>query len=229
MRWVLSIINAMSLAAFLLCMSIQIPAFNRPFYSAEYDKHSVPQSIQVDKADLMQVTEKLLNYMSDAEDDLVVTAEVAGESREFFNAREKQHMVDVKNLILLMFSARNLSLAVTALTFAALFFLRGKSMAALMRTWQVFFISFLIVAASLIIFIASDFDRAFTLFHELFFSNDLWILDARTDLLVNIVPIGFFTDIAAFIGSIFAGLTAILISASSVALKLMKGKNISAK
>ena len=41
-----------------------------------------------------------------------------------------------------------------------------------------------------------DFDTTFTLFHRLFFNNDLRILDYRTDLLMNIVPESFSYDVA---------------------------------
>jgi len=41
-------------------------------------------------------------------------------------------------------------------------------------------------------------------FHEIFFNNDYWILDARVDLLINIVPYPFFITISVFIGGFFA-------------------------
>lgn len=37
-----------------------------------------------------------------------------------------------------------------------------------------------------------QFNQAFTLFHELFFSNDYWIFDARYDPVILILPEGFF-------------------------------------
>ena len=33
-----------------------------------------------------------------------------------------------------------------------------------------------------------DFDRSFVVFHELFFSNDLWIFDPRTDPIIDYLP-----------------------------------------
>ena len=43
--------------------------------------------------------------------------------------------------------------------------------------------------------IAVDFDRAFILFHKIFFNNDLWQLNYATDLLMNIVPETFSHDV----------------------------------
>ena len=46
---------------------------------------------------------------------------------------------------------------------------------------------------------AVDFSSAFTFFHEVLFTNDLWLLDAQTDLLVRLLPEQFFIDIAGVI------------------------------
>lgn len=60
------------------------------------------------------------------------------------------------------------------------------------------------VALALIGIISTDFSKYFVVFHKIFFSNDLWILDPRTDMLINIVPEGFFFDTAARIALVFA-------------------------
>ena len=41
------------------------------------------------------------------------------------------------------------------------------------------------------------------MFHHIFFHNDLWILDPATDMLINIVPEGFFSDTVLHIGITF--------------------------
>ncbi|MFQ9799458.1 MAG: DUF1461 domain-containing protein [Clostridia bacterium] len=41
--------------------------------------------------------------------------------------------------------------------------------------------------AILVILFMKDFNRYFTIFHLLFFDNDLWILNPATDLMINIV------------------------------------------
>ena len=44
----------------------------------------------------------------------------------------------------------------------------------------------------------------------MFFNNDLWILDPSTDMLINIVPEGFFMDTAERIAFLFGSLSLIL-------------------
>ena len=102
----LAVLNAFCLLIILLWASVEIPTFNLAFYSREYDKYGIPNHIQVNKDELMAVTERLLAYMKGSSPDLVIRANIAGEHREFFNQREKDHMVDVKNLILTGGSAK---------------------------------------------------------------------------------------------------------------------------
>lgn len=73
---------------------------------------------------------------------------------------------------------------------------------------------FLFLSAVLGALIASDFTGAFIAFHHLFFTNDLWILDPSVDMLVNIVPEGFFLDTAVRILSLFAGALLLMCAAA---------------
>jgi integral membrane protein (TIGR01906 family) len=41
-----------------------------------------------------------------------------------------------------------------------------------------------------------DFYKYFTIFHEIFFNNDLWQLEPAKDRLINMFPEAFFSDIA---------------------------------
>lgn len=73
---------------------------------------------------------------------------------------------------------------------------------------------FLLLAALLGAVVATDFSNAFVTFHHIFFDNDLWILDPSVDMLVNIVPEGFFFDTALRILLIFAGTLLLLCAVS---------------
>lgn len=49
------------------------------------------------------------------------------------------------------------------------------------------------------LFLAVDFDRAFVVFHKLFFKNDYWMFDPVTDPVINILPDTFFMHCAILI------------------------------
>ena len=48
-------------------------------------------------------------------------------------------------------------------------------------------------------FIAINWDRFFVLFHEIFFNNDYWIFDYRTDPIILMLPDGYFMHCAIMI------------------------------
>ena len=60
------------------------------------------------------------------------------------------------------------------------------------------------IAVAMAVVISTDFTKWFTVFHHIFFDNDLWILNPATDRLINIVPEPFFIDTALNIAVIFA-------------------------
>ncbi|NLL72946.1 MAG: TIGR01906 family membrane protein [Clostridiales bacterium] len=47
--------------------------------------------------------------------------------------------------------------------------------------------------------LAIDFDTAFVVFHKIFFNNDYWLFDPRTDPVINILPSKFFLHCALMI------------------------------
>lgn len=209
MRKILYCVNAASILLILLSIAVFIPAYSSAFYSKEYDKHSIPQSISVPKEDLMIVTDNLINYMKGKDAELDSYAHVAGEYRPFFSQREKDHMVDVRGLLLGGMTLRNFCFFFT-LAVALMAFYTKDSKTAVKYT---LFTIIIIMLAILILFIiiSMNFEYAFVLFHEIFFNNDLWILDPNVDLLVNIVPLPFFIDIAARVGGLFVLMVAITV------------------
>jgi integral membrane protein (TIGR01906 family) len=219
LRWLLGYIAALCMLALIICTSIAVPTFFTPFYRYEYEKHRVSETIQVDEETLMEVTEQLLSYMRGRRPDLDMVAVVAGQEREYFSQREKDHMVDVLELFDLLFMVRNISFWLLLLLVIAMALLKYEILFVLSRCSREIIAGFLILVILLTGVIALDFDRAFTIFHLLFFSNDLWILNPAVDLLINMVPLGFFIDISIFIGALLLALSLTVIGLASWYLK----------
>lgn len=115
---------------------------------------------------------------------------------DIYSDKEIAHMKDVKNLIKLVLSVGKYS-AVSFLIF--LFFLNNYfsvSIASLLKKSLLIFISFSIILA---LAFGLFFNQVFLLFHELSFSNDLWILNPNTDYLLMMFPEVFFRDVAVMI------------------------------
>lgn len=115
---------------------------------------------------------------------------------DIYSDKEITHMKDVKNLISLVLSVGKYS-AVSFLIF--LFFLNNYfsvSIASLLKKSLLIFISLSIILA---LAFGLFFNQVFLLFHELSFSNDLWILNPNTDYLLMMFPEVFFRDVAVMI------------------------------
>lgn len=191
----------------LAVLCIQIFAFDSRFYADEYAKYDTASYVGVESRDLNAATDVLLSYIEDKRGDLDLTVNIGGEQRQYYNEREKAHMVDVKNLYL---SAVNFaiygSIAACALFAACFLIMNKKALRAVLfgiyNSAYVILAGFAILAA----WAASDFDGFWTRFHMVFFRNDLWILDPRTDLMIRMFQSGFFFDLVLLILLLFFGI-----------------------
>ena len=195
---ILTVLGSALLILGLLIVSIEMFAVSPDFYRREYKKLGTAQSIGISEDDLNRVTDKLIRYTTDAEDDLDMQAEIQGQMQEVFGEREKAHMVDFKALYLGARTVRTVSLVLAAALIAAAF-LAGKrdALRALCRSFLWVSAGFVVVVGAIALYAAVDFTAFWTSFHHVFFTNDLWVLDPRTDVLIQMVPEQFFSDLVA--------------------------------
>lgn len=195
------------LAGFCLMFAVLVTAveavvyWNDGYFEKEYQKYGVLQRVPMEMEDLLYVTDEMMAYLRGSREDLDITAPIAGREQEFFNKKEKRHMVDVKGLFLAAQKMRAAGLAFAAA--AGLILFLKKEGGAFLRMLQWGIGLFLAGIAALAALAAGSFTKYFTWFHLIFFNNDDWILNPATDRLINIVPEGFFRDTAFCIAGIF--------------------------
>ena len=220
LRAVMGIFASISMLVILLITSFEIGAYSDfNWYEKEYVKYQVLADLEMEMSDVMHVTKEMMAYLRENRDDLVVDTIVDGEEREFFNDKEKAHMADVKNLFVGGLWLRRGALLVLGLAVAVLVAIKADWKRLLSKSFLIGMGSFIGVTAVAGVLFLSDFDKYFTMFHELFFTNDLWLLDPDTDLLIRMLPEGFFLDMVIRIGSIFLILMAILLIISVLVLR----------
>ena len=206
------IITAFCLMIFLFITSVEAVVYWTPgYFEKEYAKFNVLDSLpSMTMDDLLHVTDEMMDYLRGDRDDLHVTTTMGGEQREFFNEREIAHMEDVRGLFLKALSIRRVCLVLGA----GLLILMAATKARMGRVLPPFLCMgtglFFALITVLGLIISTDFTKYFIMFHHIFFTNDLWILDPATDMLINIVPEGFFMDTAARIALLFGSLSLIL-------------------
>ncbi len=190
-----------------LLTSFQIAAYGDPkyrFYEKEYKKYQVTDDLGMEMTDVMDVTEKMMDYLIGEREELSVVTAIEGEERDFFNEQDRLHMADVKNLFLGGLRLRWILLAAgAALLILLLACKKKRGVAMLPRAYFSALAVCLILTAVLGILFSSDFTRYFTIFHEIFFTNDLWLFDPETDYMIRMLPEGFFYDMVLRIGLVF--------------------------
>ncbi len=114
-----------------------------------------------------------------------------------FNQTERTHMADCYELFVLLRRVIFAPGAAMLVLLSAAYFLRCKRPDRAARIGAYVPGGLLLALAAWGLF---DFPSLFTAFHRLFFSNDLWLLDPATDLLIRICPESMFVWMAALIG-----------------------------
>ena len=182
--------------------------------------------------DLLEVTDEMMNYLKGEREDLHVVTIMDGQEREFFNEREIAHMEDVQVLFLRAMSLRRACIFICVLCLGFLFLTKAPVRRVLPPSICAGTGLFFGITAILALIISGDFTKYFVIFHHIFFDNDLWILDPATDMLINIVPEGFFMDTAARIALLFGASSAVLfgiclfLTLRGRSRALLAGKNI---
>lgn len=194
--------TGLALMVILLISSTEFVAYHmNGYFEKEYAKYEVTEAVSIEMDDLLTVTHEMMDYLKGNREDLVIYTKIGNTEREFFNAKEKKHMQDVQKLFLDAQKIRFGAVLFVILVSGCLLFLKKGRCLLKGIQWGIFgFMAFIGILAGLM---AYNFNRYFTLFHLLLFNNDDWILNPNTDLLINIVPEGFFRDTAFWIAGLF--------------------------
>ena len=223
LHYLLGLIFSISMILVLLVTSIEAVLYWSPGYlEKEYHKYQVTDEIDIEMDDLLHVTDVMMDYLKDKREDLQVVTRVGGTQRTFFSQRELDHMVDVKNLFIAGLNLRRGCLLLAVVSAGLLYFLKGKLSSILPLAMCVGTGLFFLAACLLAAIVSTDFTKYFTVFHEIFFDNDLWLLNPNEDLLINIVPEPFFVDTAARIATVFGGSVLLLLAACLLSLYCSK-------
>ncbi len=220
---VISATIALLLIMALLIISIEMFALNEQFFDRSYQELGTAEHIGISEQGLYRVTQKLLDYTRGEDENLDIREEIRGEQREVFGQREKDHMVDVKHLYLAARDVRTAAL-IGVIVFVVLLFLlaRVKALPMLCKAFLTVSAFFLAAVMTAGLWAAVDFSSFWTAFHHVFFTNDLWILDPRTDVLIMMVPQQFFSNLVARIIIRFASMFLALNAAAAAGLYYYK-------
>ncbi|MCF6464076.1 TIGR01906 family membrane protein [Clostridium sp. Cult1] len=200
MKKILVIILMITLPFCFLLYSIEVNTFNKNIFLKSYDKHNITHATEKSKEELEEITEIILDYLKEDLDGQVLSP--------YFNQKEIRHMEDVQLLFKYGFFLKKITFILSILAIGILQFKgKWKSLGISMFygpfIWHGLFLL-------LLIFSMIDFNKYFTYFHVIFFDNDLWLLNPKTDLLIQMLPEEFFISIFIRIILLFLSILAII-------------------
>ena len=222
-----AVIMMFLLIGVLLLTSFQVAIYGDSqyrFYEREYKKYQVADSLNMTMDNIMDVTDQMMAYLIGNKAELSVITDVDGETQDFFNEQDRFHMGEVKDLFLGGLKIRNIMLAAVLLILILLAARKADLIKLLPRAY---FVTLGITGVITIVLgglFASDFDKYFRIFHEIFFDNDQWMFDPATDYMIRMLPEGFFYDFVFRIGGFFVGSLAVLGGVSAVCIFMEKHK-----
>ena len=120
-----------------------------------------------------------------------------GEGVNAFSDKENAHLQDVRGIVRFLKAARYVGGGLVIGALALLYFLqkreRPRMLAHAVRGFSHSALFLLLFASALAVWGLVNFDGLFVTFHKVAFTNDLWLLNPNTDVLLTLMPLPFFT------------------------------------
>ena len=177
----------------LLTASIAAPILCRPFYYAHIGPLELEERTGLTRDQIQTAFDEMLDYCLGADEFSTGVLKWSESGKSHFTDCRVLFLLDLRvlavsaaALVLTLIAARRAKRAPARPLGRGYGFWAGTGLAAL----------FLVVGG----LAALDFDRAFVLFHTLFFpGKDNWLFDPRADQIINILPQEFFRNCAILI------------------------------
>ncbi|KFB07882.1 TIGR01906 family membrane protein [Malacoplasma iowae] len=220
LKWSLSIIFFISLFLFLLSFSIAMPVLNRWFYFVQIKTLNISKISGYSYNDIVYSYNKLLDYLTFpwADFDLGVF-KYSQEGKEHFQDTKVLFMIDLSILIVT---------SIICLVFVIVNWrIKNKFLVKVLNKSIGFWVSIIsLILILLIVFLVSlDFEKAFIIFHKIFFKGkDNWVFDPTVDPIIKILPEQFFLNSFIFIAVVYLFSHLVIISKEVVLLKKRKNK-----
>lgn len=192
------------ISVILLFTATELVAFNEKHYTNLFVKYDVTEVTGLEIEELKEIMGDVMLYLKDNRPLLDTKVRVDGEEVPAFGERAVLHMIDVKELFTAGRNIRNYGALITLGLIIFLVKKDGKWKENLSKTLFYVGLINILLMALLFILMLFAFYKYFTYFHLIFFDNDLWILEAD-ELMIQMLPEGFFNDMAIMIGTCFFG------------------------
>lgn len=200
------LLPAIATAGFVLAIPILLFTTNIRFLASDTGylegglrRHDAAQNTGIALNELDYAVGAIVRYFEDDEETLRILVFTGGEETALFSDDETLHMEDVKGLMRTIFRANEVALGFALAYVAATVLWAGERSGRTLakETLAAVGVGALVGVAVGIVALVG-FDSAWEQLHEVIFPNDLWLLDPRTDRLIQMFPETFWAE-ATFI------------------------------
>lgn len=192
---IISILFSVLAVLLIITVSIGLPIYFRPFYYAHISAMDLELASGYTKEEIIDAYNEVLDY-------LTLPGKEFGTGVMQYSESGKDHFVDCKGL----FDLNAAVLMISAAAIATILILRKKGKLELVdiNGYHPLFwsgVGTILIPCVLGLLISVDFDRAFVIFHKIFFpGKDNWTFDPWEDEIIMVLPEEFFRNCAILIG-----------------------------
>lgn len=197
MKLIKSFFNYLLISLSLLFLSLELRAFSLNYYVHQFKVNQISKVTSKTDRELKNIAKALIAYLQRGKNSLLTP---------HFNDREILHMEDVYQLFRTMYILQVILLV--CILFLSYQAIRKRYFKKLWKNTGIFLsLNYLLLGLGYFLYQKIDFSTLFIKFHELFFTNDLWLMDPETDLMIQMLPETFFQTIAFQTVALWLGLT----------------------
>lgn len=227
------ILSRLAAALFVVALPVFLVTANIRFLASDigYYKHGFREFDSVGRSglpltDLDRAGEEIIEYFEDDAGTLRILVTIDGQETSLFNAKETEHMRDVKTLIRAVYRVNEVALAIVLTYVACAVIWTGERSVSGLAKLALSGVGFGVAVVGVVgVFALTGFDQTWTLFHEIAFQNDLWRLDPDTDRLIQMFPEPFWEEATFIVAGLTLAQVTVVVVASLAYLLLARDRN----
>ena len=215
-NYMIGTVSALAGIIFLIYLGINTLLIQDSFLNYTNEKYGIAERLAMEEDDLREAVHAMIAYVEGNIEDAQIVLPIAGQDTEFFNEKELIHLKDVRDVLALI--ERIAIGCLCACVLGEIYLVISKSgretLSGIWIAWGIMLVATLVIAVIAI----NDINKIVVGFHELFFTNDLWLLNPKTDRSVWMFTNEMYGDALVRIAGI-VGVTALVTLGSTLVVK----------
>ncbi|WP_311526154.1 TIGR01906 family membrane protein [uncultured Parvimonas sp.] len=180
MKKIFAFLISISIVLFVLLYSIDFMAKDISYYNNFHSEYKIDEVSGLSKEWITEASDSLVKFIKNGDKEVL---------KKNFNEKEILHMEDVYKLFVL---DRIVYITLLIIFLAGIIYKFSKKENYFFNMLRKYILISYALVISFLGICSLFFSESFIYFHKLFFSNDLWLLDYETDLMIRILPEEFF-------------------------------------